>query len=315
MRKPLAIQLASLLIAAAIFVLGSSFNASAGKKCITIGEKSICFDDGKSKKSNDDDDLRKNDDGGKQDEQNKDAAEKPGERACPPGYVVLDRPNQYGAFCEPKEGFCPPDRPSGTPPNCCAEGTTFREGACWPNNCPPGTVGTPPHCQRTCGPGKVLVDQTCHDPCPTGTTGTPPNCFCPAGQDWDAAAKACKERPKCTGGMVGTPPNCKCPSGTEPLNGTCRQCEGGRVVIDGQCDCPAGTIAFPRTNSDCVKGNRVVCRWRGTAPLCDGACEAGEAYRGAGYSSTEQTAGAEYRGGFGSSCATGSKHLCCRAEP
>ena len=41
------------------------------------------------------------------------------------------------------------------------------------------------------------------------------------------------------------------------------------MVIDGRCDCPAGTIAFPRTNSDCVKGTRVVCRWRGTAPLCD----------------------------------------------
>ena len=28
-----------------------------------------------------------------------------GERACPPGYVVLDKANKYGAFCEPKEGF------------------------------------------------------------------------------------------------------------------------------------------------------------------------------------------------------------------
>jgi hypothetical protein len=29
----------------------------------------------------------------------------PGERTCPVGYVVLDKPNKYGAFCEPKEGF------------------------------------------------------------------------------------------------------------------------------------------------------------------------------------------------------------------
>jgi hypothetical protein len=29
----------------------------------------------------------------------------PGERSCPAGYVVLDKPNQYGAFCEPKEGL------------------------------------------------------------------------------------------------------------------------------------------------------------------------------------------------------------------
>jgi hypothetical protein len=240
------------------------------------------------------------------------------------------------------EGVCPPDRPSGTPPNCCAEGTTFREGFCYPTNCPPGMVGTPPHCQRTCGPDKVVVGQACYDPCPAGTTGTPPNCFCPAGQEWDAKASACKEPPKCLGGMVGTPPNCKCPSGTvlsngtctkcgggkvatggscecprgtaPALNGTCRQCEGGRVVIDGQCKCPPGMISFPKTTSACVKGTRIVCRWRGTAPFCDGACEAGEDYRGAGRSSTEQNAGPEYRGGFGSSCASGSKHLCCRPE-
>lgn len=238
---------------------------------------------------------------------------------------------------------CPPDRPSGTPPNCCAEGTTFREGFCYPTNCPPGHLGTPPHCQRTCAPDKVIVGQACYDPCPAGTTGTPPNCICPEGRDWDAGANACKERAKCTGGMVGTPPNCKCPSGTvlangscqnceggkvakggkcecppgtgAALNGICRQCEGGRVTINGQCACPEGTIAWPRTTSNCVKGNRVVCTWRGTAPLCDGSCEAGEEYRGAGRSSTEQNAGPEYRGGFGSSCATGSKHLCCRPAP
>ena len=57
MRKSLVIQLASLLIVAAIFVLGSSFPASSGS-----------------------------------------------------------------------EGACPPDRPNGTPPECCPDGTTFREG-------------------------------------------------------------------------------------------------------------------------------------------------------------------------------------------
>jgi hypothetical protein len=51
MRKPLVIQLALLLIAAAIFVLGSSLNASAGKKCISIGEKRICFEDGKKRRA------------------------------------------------------------------------------------------------------------------------------------------------------------------------------------------------------------------------------------------------------------------------
>jgi hypothetical protein len=34
----------------------------------------------------------------------------PGEHACPAGYVVLDKPNKYGSFCEPKEGF--PETPA-----------------------------------------------------------------------------------------------------------------------------------------------------------------------------------------------------------
>jgi hypothetical protein len=311
LRKPLVVRLASLLVAAAILILGPSFNAGADKKCITIGDKSICFDDGKNKKNNDDDEK---DDAEKKDQPKKTGNICEGEVACPPGYVVLDKPNKYGACCEPKEGFCPPDRPSGTPPNCCAEGTTFREGACWPTNCPPGTVGTPPHCQRTCEPGKVVVDQTCYDPCPPGTTGTPPKCFCPAGQEWDDAAKACKERPKCTGGLVGTPPDCKCPPETALFNGTCQPCEGGRVVIDGQCACPEGTMAWPRTTSDCAPGTRVVCTWRGTAPFCDGSCEAGEEYRGASSSpsGSDWSGGDRIPGGFGNSCASGSKYYCCR---
>jgi hypothetical protein len=311
MRKPLVIQLALLLIAAAILVLGSSFKAEAGKKCISIGEKRICFEDGKNKKSKDDD----GDDGGGNEEPQKTGNKCQGEIACPPGYVVLDKPNEYGACCEPKEGFCPPDRPSGTPPNCCPEGTTFREGHCYPTNCGPGMVGTPPHCDRVCAPGKIKVEQTCYDPCPPGTIGTPPSCKCPDGQVWDDGLKACKERPKCPNGMVGTPPNCKCPPGTAPgLNGTCRKCDGGRVVIDGQCACPKGTIAWPRTTSDCVKGNREACTWRGTAPFCDGSCEAGEEYRGASSSPSgaDWSGGGRIPGGFGKSCASGSKYYCCR---
>jgi hypothetical protein len=33
-----------------------------------------------------------------------------GEHACPAGYVVLDKPNKYGAFCEPKEGLPEPPK-------------------------------------------------------------------------------------------------------------------------------------------------------------------------------------------------------------
>lgn len=350
MRKPLVVQLASLLIAAAILVFGSSFDASAAKKCITIGQKSVCFDDGKGKKNNDADDAGNKDDGAKQDEQTKDddtpkVQSKPftcENAKCEAGTVVLDKPNKYGACCQPIDS-CPPERPSGTPPNCCPQGTTFREGFCRPTDCPPGTVGTPPHCQRVCGPGKVLVDQSCYDPCPSGTIGTPPSCRCPDGQIWDNGANACKERPKCTGGMVGTPPNCQCPpktilkdgtcqacpsgqvavngkcqcsKGTAPdFNGICQKCEGGRVPIDGRCRCPQGTMAYPGSADNCVKGTREVCTWRGTAPACDGSCEAGEEYRGASDSASgEFTGGGPTPGGFGSSCWSGSKHLCCRPE-
>lgn len=59
-----------------------------------------------------------------------------GERACPPGYVVLEKANKYGAFCEPREGLPAPQAAEpekckfpgevGTPPNCsCPNGTEF----------------------------------------------------------------------------------------------------------------------------------------------------------------------------------------------
>jgi hypothetical protein len=51
-----------------------------------------------------------------------------GERSCPAGYVVLEKPNKYGSFCEPKDGL-PAPAPAeaekckfgmiGTPPNDC----------------------------------------------------------------------------------------------------------------------------------------------------------------------------------------------------
>ena len=59
------------------------------------------------------------------------------EHSCPAGYVVLDKPNAYGACCEAKEGI-PKPAPAeaeqckfgmvGTPPNdChCPEGTEFQ---------------------------------------------------------------------------------------------------------------------------------------------------------------------------------------------
>jgi len=68
---------------------------------------------------------------------NKHGGSTEGEHACPPGYVVLDKPNKYGAYCEPKEGL--PKTPAeeeaekckfpgqiGKAPNCtCPDGTEF----------------------------------------------------------------------------------------------------------------------------------------------------------------------------------------------
>ena len=344
------------LLAAAIVLVSSSFDASADKKCITIGQKSICFDDGKGQNNNNGGNAGQNGGGGDQgggggggDQgggggQGNNNPPKPldcSKAQCDAGEVKLDKPSKYGACCAPAEGLCPDDRPVGTPPNCCAHGTVFREGGCYPETCGPGTVGTPPHCQRTCGEGKVLVDQTCYDPCPPGTLGAPPKCFCPSGKVWDEATKACKG---CENGMVGTPPNCQCPPTTVQKdgtcqgcpagmvakngqcqcakgtvlgsNGTCQKCEGGRVPIDGRCQCPKGTMAYPGSADDCKKGTREVCTWRGTAPGCDGSCEAGETYRGAAVSADGDhwTGGGQMPGGFGSSCWSGSKFYCCRFQ-
>jgi hypothetical protein len=77
----------------------------------------------------------------------------PGERSCPAGYVVLDKPNQYGAFCEPKEGL-PKTTPEackfgmiGTPPDChCPEHMEFAgyKGRVWVNQPKKGYCTTPP---------------------------------------------------------------------------------------------------------------------------------------------------------------------------
>jgi hypothetical protein len=125
MRNSVVVRLVLLLTATAIFVLGSPVNASAAKKCISIGEKQICFDDGKNKKNKNDaggadagnDNAPANDNAPPNNATPDNATPQntgnkcQGEVACPPGYVVLDKPNKYGACCEPREGFCPPRPP------------------------------------------------------------------------------------------------------------------------------------------------------------------------------------------------------------
>ena len=126
MRKLLLIQLALLLIAGAI-VAGSSSFASAGKKCVTIGEKRVCFEEGKDKKNDDDDD----DDDHKPKKKAGNKCE--GEISCPAGYVVLDKPNKYGACCEPKEGL--PQTETQPKASACPAGTELFQGKCMFRRC------------------------------------------------------------------------------------------------------------------------------------------------------------------------------------
>jgi hypothetical protein len=105
--------------------------------------------------------------------------EKEKARECPPGYRVLSKPNKYGAYCEQIEQAppkCPADRPVGSPPNCCPQGTQFRKGACYPLNCSPGWTGLPPDCQP---PAQAPPPPPAK--CPSYMMGTPPDCRCPSG--------------------------------------------------------------------------------------------------------------------------------------
>lgn len=113
--------------------------------------------------------------------------EKPKPRDCGPGYRALEKPNKYGAYCEPIDQGppkCPADRPNGTPPNCCPPGTRFTEGNCYPTQCSPGWTGSPPHCQPP-APKPQPVPPAPKKVCPSYMQGTYPNCHCPSGLTGD----------------------------------------------------------------------------------------------------------------------------------
>jgi hypothetical protein len=51
-----------------------------------------------------------------------------GKHSCPEGYVVLDKANKYGAFCEVQQGLCPTGF-DGSPPNCTVCGSVSADDA------------------------------------------------------------------------------------------------------------------------------------------------------------------------------------------
>ena len=78
---------------------GQSLLMQAKRKCITVRGEQYCLVKGK--QDSDADTCGDKSSGAT--EPNK---AEPKERACPPGYVVLAKPNKYGAFCEPVQ-TCP----------------------------------------------------------------------------------------------------------------------------------------------------------------------------------------------------------------
>jgi len=105
---------------------GAALVVPAKAPCITIGDKRICLEveeGGEAPKKKDEQPAEQ--DGPAEQKKTGNICE--GEIACPPGYVVLDKPNKYGACCEPKEGFPAPAKE--------------------PEKCKFGMVGTPPNCE------------------------------------------------------------------------------------------------------------------------------------------------------------------------
>lgn len=147
------------------------------------------------------------------------AKERPPE-PCPKGYTRLDKPNKYGALCEPPapKQKCPNSAPEGTWPNChCPAGTVSDGQFCRVEKCSPGMSGKPPNCHRICPNGTHNVNESCipdqkpqpkpapkPDPvgpapqrtCGPGMRGTPPNCC--SQDDWNPRTNQCEKftRPK-----------------------------------------------------------------------------------------------------------------------
>jgi hypothetical protein len=136
---------------------GAHRGKSTRSKCIVIGGTRVCLEDARGGRDDDDDDDRPPKKKKKGDQAT------PGERSCPPGYVVLDKANRYGNFCEPREGF---------PTKTDQAKTDGTQGSQKWTKCENGTVGTPPNC--TCPFGSEFFGaKGCMKVC-CGTPSTDP---------------------------------------------------------------------------------------------------------------------------------------------
>jgi hypothetical protein len=73
-------------------------------ECRLINNKLVCGDSSTFDKPDTNGDKDNNGNGTNTDTSNAETAG-PGEHCCPIGYVVLEKPNKFGAICEPKEGL------------------------------------------------------------------------------------------------------------------------------------------------------------------------------------------------------------------
>ncbi|RUU14260.1 hypothetical protein EOD23_01680 [Mesorhizobium sp. USDA-HM6] len=197
---------------------------------------------------------------------------------------------------------CPAGRPIGTYPNCCPQGTEYRNGKCRYTQAPPVEVkcggglvkdartGKCVACQRgTHAQGKVCVpdrvkQQKQTPVCPADRpVGAYPNCCpqgteyrngkcrftkpakitCHRGQVFDPATGACidrapvEERACPTDRPIGTYPNC-CPDGYEFMRGACRRFREQRQEQQQYCpsDRPNGTYPNCCPNGYEFRGHR-----------------------------------------------------------
>lgn len=233
-----------------------------------------------------------------------------GSCVCPPGE------KWNGRLCVTEKEACPPSKPVGTPPNCCAKGLQYRDGACRcrpgtqldkrgvciavkqaPAKCPPNRpVGTPPNC---CPKGMLYRDGACRCPegrqlnsrgvcipivrapekCPPNRpVGTPPNC-CPQNSQYKNGACVCPP------GTTGVPPFCNKQPEAKPqkqpeLKSQKKQCSGGMVGTPPDCKCPPGTEWSRRFNACRPAGTRSQPEPKACVPYGQACRSAGECCNG-----------------------------------